>query len=83
MTEPLFVAAGERSTEELLSVLDSGQRVVVRTELLGNEHEVTLRHDGETYYCDTPTKLHTHESAQEMRECLLEQGYASGESEVS
>jgi hypothetical protein len=38
-------------------------------------HEITLRHDGETYYCDTPTRLHKHQSTEEMRECLERQGY--------
>jgi hemin uptake protein HemP len=77
MTEPLVVEAGERGAEELLETLQSGRRVVVRTEFLGSEHEVTLRHDGGTYYCDTPTRLHKHESAAEMRECLLNQGYGA------
>lgn len=75
MSEPLVVEAGERSAEELLAALDDGRRVVVRTEFLGSEHEVTLRRDGGTYYCDTPTRLHRHESADEMRDCLLTEGY--------
>jgi len=49
--------------------------VVVRTEFLGSDHEVTLRWDGETYYCDTPTRLHKHDDAAEMRTCLENQGY--------
>jgi hypothetical protein len=75
MSEPLRVDAGERSVEELLGELQAGRRIVVRTEFLGSEHEVTLRREGETYYCDTPTRLHKHESATEMRECLTNQGY--------
>ena len=75
MSDTLVVEAGEMSTEELLDALEGGRRVIVRTEFLGGEHEVTLRHDGETYYCDTPTRLHKHHSAEEMRECLENQGY--------
>jgi hypothetical protein len=75
MSDPLVVNAGEYGTEALLERLEGGQRVVVRTEFLGSEHEVTLRHDGETYYCDTPTTLHKHETADGMRECLETQGY--------
>jgi len=75
MAEPLVVEAGERSVDELLATLQDGRRIVVRTEFLGSEHEVTLRREGETYYCDTPTRLHKHESAAEMRECLANQGY--------
>jgi len=77
MTEPLVIDAGEMGVEELLSELEAGRRVVVRTEFLGSEHEVTLRHDGDTYYCDTPTRLHKHDSADEMRNCLSTQGYGS------
>jgi hemin uptake protein HemP len=77
MTEPLVIDAGEMGVEELLSELEAGRRVVVRTKFLGSEHEVTLRHDGDTYYCDTPTRLHKHDSADEMRNCLSTQGYGS------
>lgn len=75
MTQPLVVDAGEPSIEEVLNALEEGRRVVVRTEVVGSTHEVTLRHDGETYYCDTPTRLHKHESAAAMRECLRTNGY--------
>ena len=75
---PLVTTAGEMSVEELLAALKDGRRVVVRTEFLGSEHEVTLRWDGETYYCDTPTRLHKHTSEDEMRTCIENQGYADG-----
>jgi hemin uptake protein HemP len=77
MTEPLVVEAGELGVEELLDAIEDGDRVVVQTEFLGGEHEVTLRHDGDTYYCDTPTRLHKHEDAEEMRTCIRKQGYAA------
>jgi len=75
MTGPSVVRAGELAVDELLSLLESERRVVVRTEFLGSDHEVTLRWDGETYYCDTPTRLHKHDDAAEMRTCLENQGY--------
>jgi len=74
--DPLVVDAGEASADEVLDALHDGRRVVVRTELLGESHEVTLRWDGETYYCDTPTRLHTHPDESEMRTCIEEQGYS-------
>ncbi|MGM0592392.1 MAG: hypothetical protein ACQETI_12350, partial [Halobacteriota archaeon] len=52
-----------------------GRRVIIVTEMLGGEHEVALRHDGVTYYCDTPTTLHKHQSEAEMRECIERMGY--------
>ena len=70
-----MVDAGELGVEELLEAIEAGERVVVRTEFLGSEHEVTLRHDGDIYYCDTPTRLHKHQSVEEMRTCLRNQGY--------
>ena len=77
MTDHRTVSAGELDVEELLERLEAGERVVVRTEFLGSEHEVTLRYDGETFYCDTPTRLHRHERREEMRSCLENQGYAT------
>ena len=56
--------------------LEAGRRVIVSTTMLGAEHEVTLRYNGEIYYCDTPARLHKHESAAEMKQCLRNQGYA-------
>jgi hemin uptake protein HemP len=52
--------AGDCDADELLTALRDGERITVRTEFLGGDHEVTLRFDGETYYCDTPTTLHKH-----------------------
>jgi len=72
--EPLVVDAGETATETILDALEAGRRVVVQTEFLGSSHEVTLRYDG-TWYCDTPTRLHKHDSREEMRSCLEQQGY--------
>jgi hemin uptake protein HemP len=77
MGETRVIEAGECEPDELLAALESGDRIVVRTEFLGAEHEVTLRHDGGVYYCDTPTRLHKHDSKAEMRSCLENQGYAS------
>lgn len=77
MSGPLRVTAGEVGTDEILSALDDGRRVIVATEVLGSEQEVTLRRDGGVYYCDTPTTLHTHESLAEMRKCIEKHGYCS------
>ena len=76
MGNPLYVSEGELSADEVLAALNEGRRVIVRTEFLGSEHEVTLRWDGETYYCDTPTQLHKHAEEAEMRECIEQQGYS-------
>ncbi len=75
MTEPLYVEAGELDAGEVLAALEEGRRVMIETEMLGSEFEVTLRYDGSVYYCDTPTTLHKHESRAGMRECISERGY--------
>lgn len=75
MADPMFVAAGEVRPEEILDALNEQRRVVVCTEVLGTEYEVTLRWDGNTYYCETPTRLHKHDTEAEMRACLEQQGY--------
>ncbi|WP_440988455.1 hypothetical protein [Haloarchaeobius baliensis] len=76
MTEPIRVRAGELEADEILAALREGRRVRIITELLGSEHEVTLRHDGTIFYCDTPTTLHKHETEAGMRRCIENQGYA-------
>jgi hypothetical protein len=77
MPEPLVVEAGEMPIDEMLTTIQEGRRLVVRTEFLGATHEVTLRYDGDVYYCDTPTRLHKHPTVEEMRGCLRKQGYPS------
>ncbi|PSP78917.1 hypothetical protein BRC81_05420 [Halobacteriales archaeon QS_1_68_20] len=77
MADPLRADAGELTAEEILTALHDGRRVIVKTEMLGSKHEITLRHDGGVYYCDTPTTLHKHESTEEMRQCIQNQGYAA------
>ncbi|MFB6301363.1 MAG: hypothetical protein ABEH78_00660 [Haloferacaceae archaeon] len=75
MADTLHVEAGELAADEILDALREGHRIVVRTDLFGGNHEVTLRHDGSTFYCDTPTTLHKHEGEDEMRGCIEEMGY--------
>jgi hypothetical protein len=80
MTNPLYVSEGEMSVDEVIDALNEKRRVVVRTEFLDSEHEITLRWDGDIYYCDTPTQLHKHTDESEMRECIENQGYSRADS---
>ncbi|EJN60019.1 hypothetical protein [Halogranum rubrum] len=75
MPEPLHAKAGELSADEILDALREGRRVVIETEMLGGVHEVTLRIDGDVYYCDTPTTLHRHPDEEGMRTCIDRMGY--------
>jgi hypothetical protein len=76
MTSSTVIEPGERSIEELLAGLKDGERFVVRTEVLGSIEELTLRFDGDVYYCDSPTILHKHTAESEMRECIENLGFA-------
>jgi hypothetical protein len=75
MDGPIRVRPGELTVVEILERLHAGDRLVVEQEFLGEVHDITLRFDGETYYCDTPTTLHRHETVEGMRTCLDEQRY--------
>lgn len=77
MADPLRIDAGERTADELIDTIQDGRWVVITTTSLGDEHEVTLRYDGSVYYCDTPTRLHRHESEREMRTCIRNMGYGA------
>jgi hemin uptake protein HemP len=79
--DPLRIDAGELTAEEILDALSDGQRIVVSADLFGSEREMTLRHDGETYYCDTPTRLHKHEDEDEMLACIERMGYGKSDDE--
>lgn len=72
---PIRARSDEVSAEEIISALHDGRRVILEREILDGVHEVTLRFDGETYYCDTPTTLHRHESLEGMRACLDDHQY--------
>jgi len=71
------IEAGELSADEIIDALQDGQRLRVSVELLGQHHQITLRYDGETYYCETPTRLHRHSDEAGMRACIDERGYAA------
>jgi len=73
--DTLRATAGDLDAEEILTALDDGRRVVLTVERFGTEHDITLRHDGQRYYCDTPTTLHRHDTRDGMRRCIVKQGY--------
>lgn len=76
---PLRVSAGELSADEIIEQVRDGRRVLVTVEAYGSESEVALRHDGTTFYCDTPTRLHRHDDEAGMRECIANMGYGRPE----
>jgi hypothetical protein len=77
MSNPLRISAGELETDAIMAAIQDGRRVVITTTAARKEHEVTLRYDGSVYYCDTPTRLHRHESEDEMRTCIRKMSYGT------
>ncbi|MDF9748346.1 hypothetical protein [Natrinema salsiterrestre] len=77
MSNPLRVSAGELEIDDIMSAIEEGRRVVITTTAARTEYDVTLRYDGSVYYCDTPTRLHRHESEGEMRSCIRKMGYGA------
>lgn len=75
MSGPLHLSPGELTVDELIERLHEGTRILMEREIAGTTHQITLRFDGETYYCDTPTTLHRHTAEDDMRTCLRNQGY--------
>lgn len=76
---PLRTAAGELTPDEIIAALEDEQRVIITVEMLGSKTDVALRHDGELFYCDTPTRLHKYDDVKQMRACIKEMGYATPE----
>ncbi|MFP9062589.1 hypothetical protein ACLI4R_19020 [Natrialbaceae archaeon A-chndr2] len=79
MGAPLYISAGDLTTDAILKAMHEGRRIVVTVETMGSEHDVTLRYDDGIYYCDTPTRLHRHDRPDEMRTCIRKMGYAAEE----
>lgn len=77
MAKPVRLNEGEWTTSEIIDALNEGRRVLVAVEMLGGTQDISLRYDGEIYYCDTPTQLHKHSDEAEMRACIEDMGYAS------
>lgn len=75
MAAPLRIEPGELSATAILEELTAGRRVLVTVEMLGEPKQISLRYDGEIYYCDTPTRLHKHRDRDEMQACIQEMGY--------
>ncbi|AUX09458.1 hypothetical protein AArcSl_1832 [Halalkaliarchaeum desulfuricum] len=75
------VNAGELTADEIIDALESGSRVIITVDLFGSTTDIALRHDGEIYYCDTPTRLHKHRQESEMRACIERMGYGRTEDE--
>ena len=75
MSTPLRIEAGDLDADEIMGAMHDGRRIVIEMQLFEETKRVTLRYDGEIYYCDTPTRLHRHDDPDEMRACIEKMGY--------
>lgn len=70
MSTVVYASRRELTSTEILEIVDAGGRVVVEGEFLGKTLRMVIRSQDETYYCDTPMKLLTHETREAIRDCL-------------
>lgn len=69
-TETIRVKRKDLTSAEIVRELERGNRVIVEVEILGKTLQMAIREQRGTYYCDTPMKLLTYETDEEMRACL-------------
>ncbi|EMA35437.1 hypothetical protein [Halobiforma nitratireducens] len=70
MGDTIYVDRKDLTSGQILEKLDSGNRVIIEVDVLGKTLRMALRRQQGTYYCDTPMKLLTFESQEEMQSCL-------------
>lgn len=76
MTDIRSISAGELPSKEIVTILHDERRLQIRTHVAGDEHTVTLRYDGERYFCDTPMKLLRSKERKDLVRCLRQMGYS-------
>lgn len=77
MSEVTTIPAGTLGTEELLTLLHEERHIQIVSNQDGGNSPVTLRYDGQPYYCDTGTKLRRSGRKKDMEKCIKDLGYAS------
>lgn len=70
MGETIRINRKDLTAREVVSELNDGNRVIIELEIIGKTVTMALRRRNGTYYCDTPMKLLTFESAEAMEACL-------------
>lgn len=60
----------ELTSAEIIEELDQGNRVLIEGDIFGDRLRLAIREQEGTYYCDTPVKLMTFETDEDLRQCL-------------
>ena len=71
MGETIRVGRKEMTAAEVLAEIEDGNRVLIEVEVLGRRMRMAIRRDSETFYCDTPIKLLTFDSPEDLAACLV------------
>lgn len=79
MAEARYVRRLELSSTDVIAELREGRRVIIEVGVLGTQLRMAIRERDGTYYCDTPVKLMTFESADELMDCLERYRLATGD----
>ena len=64
------ISRKELTAAEIADAVENGERVIIDVSVLSKTISLVIRKQDGTYYCDTPMKLMTHESRDELRQCL-------------
>jgi hypothetical protein len=83
MPETIRVGRKELTSSEIVHQLENGNRVIVEVNVLGRTMNMAIRRQGGTFYCDTPMKLLTYNTRDEMQACLERYRLAKPASEES
>lgn len=70
MTDAVRAGRKELRTSEVIRELENGNRILIESELLGKRLRLAIREEQGTYYCDTPVKLFTFDTQDDLGECL-------------
>lgn len=70
MAEARYVRRLELSSADVVAELQEGRRVIIEVSVLGTQLRMAIRERNGTYYCDTPIKLMTFKSSDELMACL-------------
>lgn len=79
MNEPIRASRGELSSAEVVKTVEDGGRVSIEVGVLGKTMEMSIRAHEDTYYCDTPVKLLTVDSEDDLQQCLERYRLASAD----
>jgi hypothetical protein len=68
--EAVKISRKELSSDEVIELVKTGQRVIITVEMVGIERDVTLRKTDGKYVCDTGFKLMNYDDQEGLKACI-------------